>query len=152
MLAPILACGFGGDDQRSYRLERCGMQLELGSHFSQTESGPERYAFRTADGSIELEVVPALPGDDAMAREPGTFLPLAPSYDYDRAGTFAGFSAREARTHEPLGANIRSRWGAAIESPRGLCYLRVTSIWNEGPDAMGEGFWDALHDRWLTPL
>lgn len=150
LLVPMLACGFSDDDQRTYRLDRCGMQLELGAHFSQTAAGPDRYAFATADGSLEVEAVPAPPGS---SREPATFLPLTSGgYDYDRAGTFAGFPAREARAQEPAGADIRARWGAAIDTPQGLCYLRVTSVWNEGPDSMGERFWSSLHDRWLRPL
>lgn len=128
------------------------MKLELGSHFTQTQSGPDVYAFRIArDGSVQIEITPAPPGDPAIARDPGTFLP-ADSYDYQRAGTFAGFPAQEARTQTPLGNQIQARWGAAIDTPSGICHLRVTSLWTEGPDQMGEGFWTALHDRWLTPL
>ena len=153
LAVPMLACGFGGDDDRTtYPLPRCGMQIELGAHFSQTEHGPDRYAFRTQDGSIELSVEPAVNPDPTVNHDPATLVPLATSYDYDRTRTFAGFPAREVRTQAPMGAQIRARWGAAIDTPQGTCLLRVTSLWEEGPDEMGEAFWTALHDRWLTAL
>lgn len=152
LLVPALACGTSGDDDtRAYRLERCGLQLRLGPHFTQSEGGPERYTFVTADSSLAIAVEPAPPGDPTALRDPRTFLP-ATAYDYERASSFAGLPAREARTQRPLGNLIETRWVAAIDAPQGLCYVRVTSRWNEGPDQMGEGFWTALHDRWITRL
>lgn len=145
LLAPLLACGFGGSDappSNVTRLDPWGLEIDLGT-FSGGRQPDGSYRFTSGDGSSTLTFTAAAPGAPAAQRQPTEI--ASGELQWSRPHAYDGLSGMEARLTD--GAAGRVHWVGAIDAPGGVVWmhLETSAQWIDTP-TRGDPGWQARAD------